>query len=142
MTVDRLVHDCEPCFNSVGVTRRHFSATFRPRSELRNGFGLAGPAHEILAGVLHWIVRIKFGQAPQARVFGRLEAECAAFGADNESAVLKHIEKIFRVTSGHVEDRRSLAHGKGYSAIIAAVVPSDDLEIEGLRFAGDAFPGR
>src|SRR5262249_49575602 len=99
------------------------------------------PAHEFLGGVSDRIIRVVLREQPLARVLGRLEAEGALLGADDEAAILQDAQQT---TCGGQADVKpyGLAHRIGNAAVVAAVVAARQLGVESARTNGKAFPRR
>jgi len=98
------------------------------------------PAHEVLGRVRSWMIPVVFGQTPLARVLHRLEAEGAAFRADDEAVVFEFPEEAGHCGFTDVECPDGLPHRVRDAAVVAAVVPLGEFDVERPRVAGQAFP--
>src|SRR5262245_65563642 len=88
------------------------------------------PAHEVLGRVRRWMIPVVFGQTPLARVLHRLEAEGAAFRADNEAVVFEFPEEAGYCGFTDVESPDGLANRVRDAAVVVAVVSLVELHVE------------
>ena len=89
--------------------------------------------HEIFGRVLCWRIAVVFGQPPLTGVSRYLEAERAALGANDETALVKDVEPILHAALANVQGGGTLSYGIRNPTVVTAVVAFGHFEVERPR---------